>query len=126
MGMFDEYEPAQNLTCPVCNEALIDWQGKEGPCALFVWKEGEASPIDQLAGDANCSLELRTTSRLPKEFYIYSYDCGCSYPIEAICSTNDGVWNKTIIISSNNAFQKKHERKSEFKKRLKWLQSNET
>ncbi len=125
MGMFDSYKPSSNLNCPVCGEKLAQWQGKNGPCALFVWQEGSASPIDQQAGDTNCSIEQRASNRLPKEFEIYSYDCNCPYPNEAICTTEDGIWSKTAIVNSNNILQKKHERKSEFKLRLNWITSNE-
>jgi hypothetical protein len=47
MGMFDWYKPTGEIECPVCGVVLIEWQGKDGPNALFVWSEGEGSPVDQ-------------------------------------------------------------------------------
>ena len=47
MGMFDYYEPDPALACPVCRAPLAGWQGKDGPCALLVWRQGVASPVDQ-------------------------------------------------------------------------------
>jgi hypothetical protein len=72
MGMFDWYEPRQ-ISCPECGTALDRWQGKDGPCALFVWREGEASPIRQ-AVEAEVALlpgDL-ATRRVPASFGIYS------------------------------------------------------
>ena len=53
MGMFDTYKPAKGHKCPVCDEELLEWQGKDGPCALFVWSEGVPGAFHQEAGSMN-------------------------------------------------------------------------
>ena len=101
MGMFDWYEPDQELQCPVCGAALSEWQGKDGECALFVWGEGEKHPIDQAIDDEDVRLaaEDYVYATLPEQFEIYSYDCSLHQPIVAACSTDDnGVWSQTRIL----------------------------
>ena len=122
--MFDWYRPKIEFKCPVCHTRLIEWQGKDAYCVLFVWKEGEISPIDQLVDDdIMFPASALLVKRLPEIFCIYSHDCGCPFPVMANCQCKDGVWSQTELITAENATQWKHERKSEFKKRLKWLQS---
>ena len=29
-------------------KAELLWQGKDGPCALFVWEQGQSAPVEQL------------------------------------------------------------------------------
>ena len=58
MGMFDWYKPCGEIECPVCGVVLKEWQGKDGPNALFVWREEEGAPVDQLIDeDAKISEE---------------------------------------------------------------------
>ena len=98
MGMFDWYQPAEKCACPVCGTPLQDWQGKDGPCCLFVWQEGEKYPINQRVDD-----EIRFSSEemqqwtLPLQFWIYSYDCSDHRPIVALGITRDGVWTSTSL-----------------------------
>lgn len=100
--MFDWYKPTQHLECPVCKVALNEWQGKDGPNALFVWREGEISPIDQpIDEECQISEEVRGTFRLPEEFEIYSYDCE-RHRVSAKCITKDGVWSETNIIAAED------------------------
>ena len=124
--MFDTFKPAQVQKCPVCGRVLTEWQGKDGPCALFVWEEGVAWPTSQEASDMNISDEERKDVRLPEKFEIYSYDCDCPYPVEAVCVTTSGTWSSTKIIDSSLAEQRKEERKEDYKKRLKWLEGKTT
>jgi hypothetical protein len=49
--MFAWYKPEGEMKCPVCDVALLEWQGKDGPSALFVWRENVAFPVAQEAGD---------------------------------------------------------------------------
>ena len=107
--MFDTYSPKDQVCCPVCDTPLKEWQGKDGPCILEAFKEGSFIDHNQ-----------------PNEFEIYSDDCECRNMVEALCSSENGIWMKTQIIDAAHAFQKKHERKSDFKERLNWLKSNET
>ena len=101
MGMFDWYKPSREIECPVCGVVLKEWQGKDGPSALFVWCEGQESPVDQpIDEEAKLSEEARRAFRLPEEFEIYSYDC-LHHLVLAKCRTRDGVWSETNSVSAN-------------------------
>jgi hypothetical protein len=99
MSMFDWYKPATELRCPMCGNLLIEWQGKDGPCALFLWQEGVKYPVDQLADaeEVRLSREERVRFTLPVQFTIYSYDCPDHHPIDAQCGTYEEVWSSTVI-----------------------------
>ena len=94
MGMFDYYRPVPLPECPQCGKTLIDWQGKEADCGLFLWQQGSAAPIDQLV-DTEVRLlddQLRE-KRLPEKFAIHTYveDCDCGQ-FTADCTCLDGIW----------------------------------
>jgi uncharacterized protein YbaR (Trm112 family) len=97
MSMFDWYRPAGGHVCPVCRTPLLEWQGKDGACALYVWEQGIAGPIDQ-ACDEECrgSAELMAATRLPESFTIYSNDCGRHF-VAASCQSVDGIWTETHV-----------------------------
>jgi hypothetical protein len=48
----------------------LRWQGKDGPNALFVWRQGQAAPVDQrgVAPESKMDAEQRATYRLPTTF----------------------------------------------------------
>src|SRR5438132_14424342 len=94
--MFDWYEPEPSLVCPRCGKPLVGWQGKDGPCGRFIWKQGVASPIAHSV-DEDCRLtheELRN-KRLRNDVTIYSY-CD-KHVVDALAVVHDGVWSKTEI-----------------------------
>jgi hypothetical protein len=97
MGMFDWYKSAAKLVCPACGHALTEWQGKDGPCGLFVWVEGRASPEDERVDD-DCALsgEERGQLRLPERFVIYSHDCA-RHTVEASCRCVEGTWVESTV-----------------------------
>lgn len=97
MGMYDSYKPAKEYACPVCGTPLKDWQGKDGPCGLFVWQEGEKYPIDQLVDEEVRSSVEERQWMLPLRFWIYSYDCPDHHPINALGTTQDEVWSSTTL-----------------------------
>jgi hypothetical protein len=123
MGMFDHYIPDPPLRCPVCGSALNDWQGKDGPNALFVWRQGVAAPIDQAIDDEDVRLEPHqlATFRLPENFLIYEYCCGRHFPLEADCRSTKGIWTHIELETAETATQRKDERRHDFKARLRWL-----
>ena len=96
MGMFDWYLPAGLICCPIDGYPLEEWQGKRGPCLLFLWQEGFKHPVDHLVDE-----EVRFRPHrweefvLPPTFEIYSYDCPIHQPVDAVCTTRDGVWIST-------------------------------
>lgn len=118
MGMFDHYRPKPALQCPVCGVFGEGWQGKGGPCGLFVWEQGQAAPVDQLV-DEECqiSAEARAKFRLPTRFEIYT-DCRCPTSLDAVGFTEHGVWMRTELLSPTNALAYPHESEREFRKRL--------
>ena len=71
MGMFDDYIPEPPLTCRACSALLDGFQGKDGPCAMLVWGQGAATPVDQRV-DEDCKLapEKIHAFRLPSRFEI--------------------------------------------------------
>ncbi len=98
MSMFDTYQPRNPLRCPACGLALEEWQGKDGPCALFLWVEGlEAPQAQELDDDIALPPEERGRVRLPPVFTIYSFDCPSHSPIEAVGSCAAGVWSATAL-----------------------------
>jgi hypothetical protein len=123
MGMFDWFVPADDLRCPVCEASLDEWQSKAGPCALLVWNEWEAAPLEQRV-DEEYRLSFAELQRftLPDLFIIYSYDCGCPFPAEASCKSVDGVWSATELITAENYRKDPLQTKAQFKERLLWLQ----
>jgi hypothetical protein len=108
MGMFDEYIPRPPLSCPACGKILEGWQGKDGPCAVMIWRQGVATPIDQAIEDESVRLTdaERADFRLPEEFLIYT-QCCASYFIEADCACNDNVWRRTELEKAETAVQGK-------------------
>lgn len=122
MGMFDSCIPDPPLKCPVCGALLPDWQGKDGGCGLFVWRQGFATPVDQAVSEDVRLTETELASRrLPNRFEIRSYDCDCPFPVEATGSCVDGVWVRTEVVTAATARQKPEERRGPFKARLRWL-----
>jgi len=100
MGFFDTYKPSASFRCPNCLRPLEQWQGKDGPCGLFVWEEGTAAPVGQDAGeDTALPSAERDMIRLPDAFTIYSYDCPAHKPVTARCHCVNGVWAATVIVS---------------------------
>jgi hypothetical protein len=95
MGMFDWYEPVPDLPCPVCGGA-VQWQGKDGPCALLLWRQGEACPIEQRV-DEPLSPDDLVSYRLPSTFGLYG-ECSRLHPTEAVGETADGIWTSSRIV----------------------------
>lgn len=123
MGMFDHYEPFPALSCPVCGQPLSDWQGKDGPCALLVWRQGCASPVDQAVPDeSRADPDVLRALRLPVDFEIYTQCCGGRFFVTAQCQAPDGVWSRTKLETAANARQRHQERRGDFRKRLQWLE----
>ena len=92
--MFDWFEPSDHFRCPLCADSLDGWQGKDGPCGLFVWREGVAHPVDQRI-DEEVALEpdRRAEMALPETFEIYTY-CSNHHRVSMTCRCQDGVWSQ--------------------------------
>jgi hypothetical protein len=123
MGMFDYYEPEPALSCPVCGTQLAGWQGKDGPCALLMWRQGCAAPIDQaVPDDTKGEPAVISSLRLPGEFEIYTQCCGGRFFVTARCAAPGGLWSHTELETAENARQRHEERRGDFRERLRWLQ----
>ena len=120
MGMFDYYNPVPSLRCPLCASEVTDWQGRGGPCALVVWRQGASSPVDQrVPDDVKAEQDVLEAMRLPAEFEIYATCCGGM--LFASCTAPSGTWSTTELETASNARQRSYERRSDFKRRLRWL-----
>ena len=118
MGMFDHYRPKPEIDCPACGASNLKWQGKDGPCALFVWEQGEPAPVEQLASDdCNLPLDRRTIWRLPTRFEIYA-QCRCPTFLAAVGVTEQGVWRRTELLTPTNAVAYADESERQFRDRL--------
>jgi hypothetical protein len=118
MGMFDFYRPIPDLPCPQCLASNLEWQGQDGPCALFVWEQGRSEPADQLVPDeCRSPTGSRAEAQLPARFEIYT-DCRCPTFLRAVGFTVAGVWTRTELLSPANAIAYPHESEREFQKRL--------
>ncbi len=103
MGMFDHYIPDPPIPCPACGKVLEGWQGKDGPNALMVWRQGRAAPVDQDIEDEEVRLldEQLARFRLPDSFVIYDM-CDCRREwVEAVGTTTDQVWTRTELTKSS-------------------------
>ena len=120
--MFDYYRPQPTIACPVCGAPISEWQGNDGPCGLFVWEQGSAAPIDQVA---SLDVRLDTASlqrvRLPPLFLIRARCCSPNFSVEAVGRAHHGVWDTTTVTTAANATQHKEETRAAFAARLKWL-----
>ena len=124
MALFDYYQPATVTRCPACNRALEEeWQGYDGPCLMFVWRQGIAAPIDQrIDPDIRRGYEEMPSLRLPPTFVIRTHCCCGPFDVEAECQCLDGKWSEMTLITAQNARQRKEERRADFKARLRWLE----
>lgn len=94
MGLYDHYEPVPAFQCLGCGARLDDFQGKDGPCALFRWQQGQMHPVG-FAGDPPPPPGL-ADCRLPEVFVLYtSCDCGRWVELTGFCT--DGTWSSTAL-----------------------------
>src|SRR5215813_7703154 len=94
MGMFDRYIPDPPVICHSCGREVTYWQGYDGPCVMFVWKQGVISPTGQMVSeDVRLSGEQLKQWRLPSSFYIRPEQIYCKYcPESAIGKTENDIW----------------------------------
>jgi hypothetical protein len=117
MGMFDYYRPVPPISCPSCGTPLNEWQGKDGPTALFVWEQGKAAPVDQAVGES-MKCEDPGDWVLPARFIIYAYCESCRRLVEAVGYSDNEIWTRTELHSPDNAWRRDDESRSEFARRI--------
>jgi len=92
--MFDYYEPVPAPVCPWCGAAFEVWQGKDGPNALFVWRQGDARPVDQRVEDESRTDPARLPEfALPDRFTIHGW-CVSGHGTQATGQCREGVWTR--------------------------------
>ncbi|MCC7542819.1 MAG: transposase [Deltaproteobacteria bacterium] len=98
MGMFDWYEPAGVDECPLCRSLLGGWQGKEGPCGLYVFRQGHRIPIEQRVDPGSRGLDsVMLASRLPEGTCEIYCECERGHDWSALATVRDGVWTDTRL-----------------------------
>lgn len=106
MGMLDYFVPKPPIECPSCGSPTTEWQGKPwSGCALFVWEQGDLSPIDQRVDDeCRISAEQLATRRLESDLIpIYGGGCSscgrgwCDSAFGMFADARSGVWSQTIF-----------------------------
>jgi hypothetical protein len=107
MGMFDTYEPDPPVKCPICGEELLFWQGKDGPCCLFEWRQHIATPVKWDVEEPRDLTSIKT--RLPPQFEIITGCWKCGEPLAAFCECIDGVWNTIRLTPNDNEFGLAHD-----------------
>lgn len=94
--MFDWYEPDPPIKCVSCTAIPADWQGKEGPNALLVWRQGHLHPVRQAADEALAEAELLAFI-LPTRFR-FSTTCENGHELLFEGRTTDGIWTDCVCL----------------------------
>lgn len=96
MGMYDEYEPSPPIACPICATPAT-YQGKDGPNALLLWRQGEKHPVDQpIDADARINPVRYQEFRLPDAFEISGF-CERGHMFSVVCRCQDGTWTSAEL-----------------------------
>jgi hypothetical protein len=96
--MFDWYEPVPPVPCPTCKSVDMRWQGKDGPSALFVWRQGARHPTRQDADvGARIDEDRLADFALPDHFRFWT-TCPNGHELEAAGRCTDGVWSGTDLL----------------------------
>lgn len=119
--MFDYFRPLPDLACPACGQAGLEWRGTDGPCALLVWAQGQAAPVDQVTPEeCQTPSERRYSFRLPARFEINA-DCQCPTSLAAVGTTEHETWTRTELLDPLNAIAYPHENERDFQRRRQYL-----
>ena len=92
--MFDYYEPVPKQECPWCGGPFRVWQGKDGPNALVVWRQGHRHPVEQRVVEES-RVDV-TQFVLPDVFGITGW-CENDHMTGASCRCRDGVWQEMSL-----------------------------
>lgn len=98
MGMFDWYVPDPPLPCRWCGAQLSEFQGKDGPCELLVWRERRQEPTDQRCDDPwRMPEHARQGLRLPSTFGIRGECSRCTNHTDFTCYTESDTWIDSVL-----------------------------
>ena len=99
MGLYDCFEPDPPVRCLKCKTGIIrGWQEKPCEPGLFLWKQGSASPVDQLV-DEECKIDesKRDVRRLHQSddleiYYGHCDRCGSVFPYRLHLEFTGDTW----------------------------------
>lgn len=97
MGMLDYFQPVPPIK--VGNTELSGWQGKGGPCALYVWRQGSPAPVEHAVDEEwKEKPEVMVSCRLPDgESEIYTTHPDDRRWIVAKIIVRGGIWAETKL-----------------------------
>lgn len=78
--MFDSYVPKPEISCPTCGCLLLNWQGKHGPCKMWVFEQGKDDKYHR---------------QLPEKFVFTAECCGNYFVATGRCE--NGIWIETTV-----------------------------
>lgn len=94
MGMFDTYVPVPPLSCPACGKEQKDWQGKDGPCVLETFTQGQPVPL----GPIDLEWEFSEAFPQPEPATTFEIHTSCCRFLEAEGELEDGIWVRTSLL----------------------------
>lgn len=101
MGLFDTYIPRPPVNCPLCGEEIPDFQGKDGPCGLLTFTQGEEIPFDEFFEEGLWRDYLpRESEEKPDDFELHTFDSNRHW-IEARGVVKDGKWVEVIDLKAS-------------------------
>lgn len=89
MGMFDYYRPKPEIVCPDCRKPLQSWQGKHGPCGLWVFVQNEPELLNRTKPNS------WDHARLPEKF-VFTDEC-CRWIFLGTGRCENGIWVETTV-----------------------------
>jgi hypothetical protein len=97
VGLHDRYVPVPAIECARCGATITEWQGKNGPCDVVVWTQGNAAPAIDARDDWPPDPERLAVARLPEAFLLYGTCPTCEAFANAIGLVERGVWSRTLV-----------------------------
>jgi hypothetical protein len=93
--LFDWYEPYE-IRCPDCDQVFTNWQGRDGPNLLFLWRQDARHPVGHDV-DPNFRVDEShwVDFTLPRLFLIEA--TGAGHHASATGQCVDGVWRRTHL-----------------------------
>jgi len=100
--MFDWYQPEGLERCPSCDQPLDGWQGKDGPCILYVYRQAHRFPVEsRVDADSRADdVAFDDADLLPPVFGIYT-SCANDHWIDAQGYCDQfRVWNRSELVAT--------------------------
>lgn len=95
MGIYDTYIPKPPVKCPLCGEEVKDFQGKDGPCAMLEFTQGQEIPLDEFYFEySGCEEGI-----VPDKFELHTFDSQRHW-IDAQGVIRDGKWAEVTEVTA--------------------------